>query len=261
MTDCHIPPGGPMPGTFASVRRLGWDTETTGPNPLEDHIVTAAIVLRGGGLPDRDLTWIINPGVPIPPEATAVHGIDDARAQAEGAKPEEALDEIAHRLAAAIVCGYPVVAFNTSFDWSILHHELVRHGLQTVEERVLDTPLTLVDPHVIDKQCVERIRGKGQRKLKPTAERYGVQLTDWHTAEADALAALLIADAQFDRYRFLNSYSPKQLFAAQKAWRAEQSASLQDYFRSAPSEKGGDPNATVDGSWPLIPAQRGGEEQ
>lgn len=259
MTDCHIPPGSPQGGTFSSVRRIGWDTETTGPNPLEDRIVTAAIVMRGGGLPDRNLSWLINPGIPIPPDATAVHGIDDARAQAEGADPKQALDEIAHRIAAAIVCGFPVIAFNTSFDWSILHYDLVRHGLPTVEDRVGDTPLTLVDPHVIDKQCVERIRGKGQRKLQPTAERYGVKLTDWHTAEADALAALLIADAQFDRYRFLNNYGPKALHAAQKVWRAEQSASLQDYFRGAPAAKGGDPDAVVDGSWPLISAPRGGE--
>jgi DNA polymerase-3 subunit epsilon len=245
---------------FADVRRSAWDTETTGPNPLEDRIVTAAFIVRGGNQPERDMSWLINPGIPIPPEATAVHGITDDMAKANGLDPKDALDEIAHCLAYAIEQGMPVVAFNQSFDWSILHYDLIRNGLTTVLDRVGPGPLPLVDPHVIDKQCVQRLRGTGMRKLKPTAERYGVELADWHTAEADALAALLIAEAQFEKYPNLNSYGPQQLFAAQKAWRAEQQAGLQQWFRTkATAEQGGDPNKVIDGSWPLIPAQQNGE--
>src|SRR5690606_16562316 len=118
-----------------------------------------------------------------------------------------------------------------------------------------------IDPHVIDKQCDRYVKGSGQRKLKPTCERYGVQLDDWHTAEADALAALLITEAQFERFPQLNDMGPQQLFAAQKAWRAEQQAGLQEWFRTKASpEQGGDPHKVIDGSWPLIPAQRAGGE-
>lgn len=246
--------------TFADVRKSAWDTETTGPNPLEDRIVTAAFIVRGGGQPERDLSWLINPGVPIPPEATEVHGITDDMVKANGLDPKDALDEIANCLAYAIEQGMPVVAFNQSFDWSILHYDLLRNGLPTVHDRVGPGPLPLVDSHVIDKQCVQRLRGKGMRKLKPTAERYGVELKDWHTAEADALAALLIAEKQFSKYaRQLGSMGPQQLFAAQKAWRAEQQAGLQQWFRTkATEEQGGDPNKVIDGSWPLIPAPRSG---
>lgn len=99
------------------------------------------------------------------------------------------------------------------------------------------------------------------RKLKPTAERYGVELTDWHTAEADALAALLITEALFAKYGQLNSMGPQQLYAAQKSWRAEQQAGLQEWFRTkATPEQGGAPDKVIDGSWPLIPAPRGGEQ-
>jgi DNA polymerase-3 subunit epsilon len=242
---------------FADIRKLAWDTETTGPNPLEDRVVTAAIVVRGGGREDRLFSWLINPGVPIPAEASEVHGITDAMVQADGQDAKTALDEIATNLVRAVEWSMPVVAFNQSFDWSILHYDLVRNGLPTVEERVGLHPLPLLDPHVIDKQCVQRLRGKGMRKLKPTAERHGVQLEDWHTAEADALAALLITEAQFARYPQLNDMGPAQLFAAQKAWRAEQQAGLQEWFRTrATPEQGGDPNKVIDGSWPLIPAQR-----
>lgn len=264
MNNTDTPPGVAAAGGFASVRRLAWDTESTGPDPLTDRIVTAAIVVRGGGRPDRDFSWLINPGVSIPAQATAVHGIDDAKAQAEGADPRAALDEIATNLFRAAAWGMPIVAFNHSFDWTILHCDLKRHGLPTVEERLAEyadpAPLPLIDPHVIDKQLDRYVKGSGQRKLKPTCERYDVELENWHTAEADALAALLIAEAQFERYPHLNNYAPAALFDAQRAWRAEQAADLQRYFRTAPPERGGDPTKVIDGSWPLIPRPRGGAE-
>jgi DNA polymerase III subunit epsilon len=238
---------------FTDLRRLGWDTETTGVRVDEARIVTAAIVVRGGDLDDRTFPYVINPGVPIPPEATAVHGIDDARAQAEGADPKEALEEIASRLTTALVHGMPVVAFNQSFDWSVLHYDLQRHGLPTMADRLGCEPVTLVDPHVIDKQVTPRLRGKGLRKLKPTCERYGVALTDWHTAEADALAALLLTDAQFDYHPQLADMGPQQLYAAQKAWRAEQQAGLQAFLRRE------NPRAYCAPEWPLLTAPSRGE--
>ncbi|MFE3578764.1 exonuclease domain-containing protein [Streptomyces vinaceus] len=247
--------------SFASIRKIAFDTETTGPDPLNDRIVTAALIARGGGLPDRTMSWLINPGIPIPAEATEVHGIDDAKA-ATGAPPAAALDDIADHLAKALAYGMPLVAFNLSFDWSILAYDLERHRLPTMAERMPEgTVPTLVDPLVIDKQFDRYVKGKGQRKLKPTAERYGVELTDWHTAEADALAALLITEAQFKRFGLLNDHPPAYLFAQQQRWRADQAASLQHYYRTkATPEQGGDPNKVIDGSWPLIPRQQDGDQ-
>jgi DNA polymerase-3 subunit epsilon len=83
---------------------------------------------------------------------------------------------------------------------------------------------------------------------------YGIELTDWHTAEADALAALLIVEAQFARFPRLARLGPAELFAAQQVWRAEQQAGLQEWFRTvATPEQGGDPHKEIDGSWPLRP--------
>ncbi|WP_098892240.1 exonuclease domain-containing protein [Streptomyces sp. or3] len=244
--------------TFATIRKLGFDTETTATDPNEARIVTAALIVRGGNRPDHTMTWLINPGVPIPPETTEIHGIDDARAQAEGQEPATALEELADRLTQALTYGMPVIAYNLSYDWTVLHCELKRHGLPTMADRVGPGPLPLVDPLVIDKQVDKYVKGQGQRKLQPTCERYGVALTDWHTAEADALAALLIAEAQFTRHSQLNSWAPADLFAAQQKWRAEQQAGLQKWFRTkATPEQGGAPDKVIDGSWPLIPAQRG----
>jgi DNA polymerase-3 subunit epsilon len=244
---------------FNQIRRLSWDTETTGTNPLEARIVTAALVVRGGELEDRTFSYLINPQVPIPPEASAIHGVTSERAQAEGADPKEALEEIAGHLAAALRYGMPLVAYNQSFDWSILHYELLRHRLPTVYDRIDGEPVTLIDPMVIDRKFGERPNGKGLRRLQPTAGRYGVELDDWHEAQADATAALLIAEAQFERFPELARMRPQNLFVAQQAWRAKQAAGTQWWLREkATPEEGGDPNKVIDGSWPLLPAQRDG---
>lgn len=239
---------------FTEIRRAGWDTETTGPDPTTARIVTAALIVRGGGRPDRAMTWVINPGVPVPTEASDIHGYTTARVQAEGADPATALDEIATRLTDAIGWGMPLVAFNTSFDWTVLHYDLARHGLPTVVDRVgTETVLPLVDPHVIDQQVIPRVRGKGMRKLKPTAERYGVELTDWHTADADALAALLIAEAQFERHARLAAVwdrGPGTLFEAQQKWRAAQQVSRRGYFAGQGEHEKA---ASVRTEWPLLP--------
>lgn len=237
---------------FTDVWKASWDTETTGTDVHEDRIVTAAFIVRAPGREDRTFSWLINPGVPIPSEVAEIHGIADAKAQAEGVEPKAALDEIAGHITAALTRGMPLIAFNQSFDWSILHYELLRYGLPTVEERLGGEPVTLVDPIVIDKQMDRWVKGAGQRKLKPTCGRYGVELEDWHTAEADALAALLIAEAQFAKYSRLNQMSPSELFAAQKVWRAEHQVSLQRHLRK--TEEG----AYCAPEWPLVPVSAEG---
>lgn len=240
---------------LTEIRRCGWDTETTGPDPTTARIVTAALIVRGGGRPDSAMSWVINPGVPVPEEAAAVHGYTTARVQAEGRPPTEALDEIASLLADAARWGMPLVAFNQSFDWTVLHHDLLRNGLPTVVDRVgPGVALPLIDPHVIDKQVVPRLRGAGQRKLKPTAERYGVVVENWHEAAADATAALGIAEAQFERHARLAgvwALGPAALFEAQQKWRAAQQDSLRGYFAGRGEH---DKARSVRGEWPLIPA-------
>lgn len=237
--------------SYLDSRRIGWDTETTSTNPTEARIVTAALVGRGGVSPERVQTWLIHPGVPIPPATTAIHGIDDAKAQAEGQEPKVALEEIADTMARAAGYGMPLVAFNTAYDWSVLHYELVRHGLPTMLDRLGGQPYTLIDPLVLDKQA-DRYR-KGSRKLQAVAAHYGVHLENWHNAEADAVAALGIADALFERNPRLAAYDSRRLFVAQQAWREEQQKGLQEHLRKSK------PEAYCAPEWPLVPAQRGGE--
>lgn len=232
-----------------NIRRAGWDTETTGTSVTEDRIVTAALIVRGGDRPDQTFSWVINPGIDCPTEASDIHGWTTERLQAEGADPKTALDDIANKLALALNYGMPLIAFNAGYDWSILHYDLLRHGLAPMSERITGDPVTLIDGYVIDK-AVDKYR-KGSRKLKPTAELYGVALEDWHTAEADALAALLIAEQIAYRFPQVGEMTPAELFAAQQSWAAQQAAGLQSYFRSARAGDKQDPNVVIDGAWPL----------
>ena len=74
---------------------VGFDLETTGTEPLEARIVTAAIVGVRPGEPVRRLGWLADPGIHIPAQASAIHGISSERASAEGRPARDVADEIA----------------------------------------------------------------------------------------------------------------------------------------------------------------------
>ena len=71
-------PGGIMLKNIVLERPLAViDLETTGTDTKLDRIVEVSVLkLSPGGETDHR-TRRVNPGVPIPPEATAVHGITD----------------------------------------------------------------------------------------------------------------------------------------------------------------------------------------
>lgn len=238
---------------FSDVRKIGFDTETTGTDLETDRIVTAALIFRGGGIPDVTVTYLLNPGITIPTEASAIHGITNEMAQA-GQNPKTALDDLADKLTAALALNLPVIAFNLGFDWTILDRDLARNGLRSMADRMNgQAPIGLVDPYLIDKH-LDKYR-KGERKLKTTCEQYGVTLKDWHTAEADALAAVLVTEKLFERFPQLTRMTPEGLFVAQQRWRREWAAGFQEYLRN-PKKAGDkyDANAVVEGVWPLYPS-------
>lgn len=66
--------------TYTPWRYQRWavvDTETTGLAETDKIVELAIVTMRFGQVIDTFST-LVNPGVPIPPEATAVHGITDA---------------------------------------------------------------------------------------------------------------------------------------------------------------------------------------
>ncbi|WP_100447569.1 exonuclease domain-containing protein [Glycomyces xiaoerkulensis] len=224
---------------------LGFDTETTGVVPAESRIVQAALVTVDPVGPDRETvgwmgeSWLIDPGVPIPPGASRVHGITDQKARAEGEVPVKALGEIAAALGAAIEAGTPVVAFRAGFDLTMLSYELDRHAIPQPDwDRI-----SVVDPAVLDKR-VDRYR-KGKRTLGATAEHYGVELDGAHSATGDAAATVALARVIGTRFPEVGSMEPRELHEAQVRWHAEDAASLEAYFRRRGREE------SVERRWPL----------
>lgn len=170
------------------------DTETTGVDTERDHIVSLAVVrvAPDGSVEPDSLACIVDPGVPVPPEAAAIHGITTERARAEGRRPAEALGAAAALVARCRDEGVPLVIFNVPFDWPLRCGECRRHGV------ALPTGVPLFDPLLVDRHC-DRWR-RGSRRLADVARHYGVLLADAHAAAADAMATAAIARALVHAY-------------------------------------------------------------
>lgn len=227
-------------------RLAAFDTETTGVDVEgEARIVSAAVILVGADKPTDTYTWLINPGIDIPAEASAIHGITTERAVAEGRDAAEAIEEIAAAVAGQLTAGIPIVAMNARFDLTLLDRECRRHGLPTVVDRVPDDVLwPVIDPLIIDKQ-VDKYR-KGKRTLTALCEHYEVVLEDAHTAEADALATVRLAYKLAVRQPKLR-VPVERLHHWQESWAREQAASFQEHCRRT------DPDVLIEGAWPMVP--------
>ncbi|MGF3055173.1 exonuclease domain-containing protein [Microbacterium sp. YY-01] len=224
------------------MRTVGvFDLETTGVQPSTDRIVTAYVgVLDHEGRRVSARHWLLDPGIEIPDAAAAVHGITTDHARSHGAAAAESVAEIVAALAELFAAGTPVVAYNAPFDFTLLHHEALRHG-----HTPLDSPGPIIDPLVVDKACDQYRRGK--RTLALVAEHYGIELTNSHEASADAEAAGRVALALARAFPEQHDGDAHAFHRAQMEWARTQSASLTDYLirvgRMAPGE-------SVNGAWP-----------
>ncbi|MFJ5261906.1 3'-5' exonuclease [Streptomyces sp. NPDC088387] len=224
---------------------IGFDLETTGTDPRAARIVTGAVIeVRGGQVLGRR-EWLADPGVEIPAEAVAVHGISNERATAEGRPADQVADAIADVLVTYWRTGVPVVAYNAAFDLTLLSAELLRHGLPSLRDRLGGVaPAPVVDPYTIDRWA-DRYR-RGKRNLEAVCGEYGVVLDAAHDASADALAAAQLACAIADRHPKVASLGPAELHRRQVEWYAEWAADFQAFLRSK-----GDGAAVIDTTWPL----------
>ena len=177
---------------------VGFDTETTGVDVTTNRIVTAALVRREGTTTSVT-SWLLDPGVEIPEGAAAVHGITTEHARLHGEPPPPALDTMARMLTEALLRGEPVVAYNASFDLSLLDAELRRHGLPTLPERLGRAVRVVLDPLVLDRS-LDRYR-PGKRRLGDLCAHYRVTAhADLHTADVDVLATLDVLTALARRF-------------------------------------------------------------
>ena len=102
-----------------------FDLETTGINLVKDRIVEISFVKVHPNGKEESKTRRINPGIPIPAEATAIHGISD-----DDVKDCPTFREVAKSLASQIE-GCDLAGFNSNrFDIPMLAEEFLRAGIE-----------------------------------------------------------------------------------------------------------------------------------
>lgn len=227
-----------------------FDKESTGTNVRTDRTVSWCAGLIAPGEEPKVEAELINPGVPIPFEASQVHGIYDQHVRQTGNPSRESLGRLVTFLANMVKAKVPIMGMNLAYDFSLLHWECLRHDLPTVEQ-VAGRPLApVIDIYVLDKHA-DPYR-PGSRKLgiddqgRPgLAAHYGVPLDNAHDAVADAIASGYVGWKIAEKYPEIGNMNPYRLHVCQTDWRAEQQVRLQQWLR-----RGKDPTAVCDPCWP-----------
>lgn len=160
------------------------DIEATGIKPQTDRIVELSIVriMPEGG---REVhTLRINPCIPIPLEATKIHGITDKDVAGCPKFPEVA-PRVAEILADCDLGGYNVLRY----DIPMLVAEFERANLQ----------FDLSGRRIVDAQKI--FHRREPRDLTAAVAFYCNDLhANAHGAQADALATIRVLEGQFEKY-------------------------------------------------------------
>lgn len=162
-----------------------FDLETTGTNITRDRIVEISIVKLTPGAPEPEVkTRRINPEMPIPAEATAVHHITDA-----DVADAPTFRQVARSLA-DFMRGCDIAGFNSNrFDVPLLDEEFHRVGVD-------------FDFHKARFVDVQTIFHKMEPRNLTAAYRFycGKELEGAHGAQADTMATYEVLLAQLERY-------------------------------------------------------------
>lgn len=161
-----------------------FDIESTGINWKTDRIIDLAVIKLDPAGQRESFLFRMNPGMPIPPESTAVHGITDQDVKNERPFSEKA-EAIQEVLADCDLAGYNLLRF----DIPLLQAEFARVAMA----------FSLESRRVVD---VQRIYHKKEpRDLTAALKFYcGEDHVDAHGAMPDTEATLRVLEGQLERY-------------------------------------------------------------
>ena len=165
------------------------DLETTGINVSADRIVEiSALKVNPNGI-EQWMTTLVNPGIPIPPKVTAIHGISDS-----DVAEAPSFREIAKTLTSFLE-GCDLAGFNAmKFDIPVLAEEFLRANVD----------FNFRKRKYIDVQVI--FHKKEQRTLEAAFRFYCKrELEDAHSAKADTAATYEVLKAQLDTYTDLEN--------------------------------------------------------
>lgn len=164
-----------------------FDLETTGTNITHDRIVEISLIKVMPDGSEIEKTRRLNPEMPIPAEATAIHHITD-----EDVANEPTFRQVAASLA-QLLKGCDIAGFNSNrFDIPLLDQEFQRAGVA----------FDISNARFID---VQTIYHKKEPRTLVAAYRYycDKELEGAHGANADTRATLEVLKAQLERYEDL----------------------------------------------------------
>lgn len=256
---------------------LAFDTETTGVDVETDRIVSAAVIAMADGRADAT-EWLADPGIDIPAEATAVHGISTEHARAHGRPAKDVVTEVLAALSAAVESGVPLVGHNIVYDLTLTDREARRHLGVGLYEALGGTPF-VIDTMVLDRATAPSRRRvsepQGPYQMRTTAETYGLGWDEdaAHGAAYDAFMSGRVAwhmgriahlprgqrppwvrVLRVSRHNHLANLTLAELHERQVEWAAADAVSYQAWLRDpAKSKEKHDPTAVIDGTWPLRP--------
>lgn len=166
-----------------------FDLETTGVNITKDRIVEISYIKVFPNGQEQEKTIRVNPDMPIPPEATAIHHITD-----EDVKDKPLFKDIAKDLS-HVFEGCDIAGFNSNrFDIPLLMEEFLRAGVN----------FDISKRKFIDIQTI--FHKMEQRTLVAAYKFYcNKDLNDAHSASADTRATYEVLKAQLDRYSSLEN--------------------------------------------------------
>lgn len=222
----------------AWAKRLAvFDLETTGLDLKTSRIVTACVaVINQNGETEQVSEWLINPGIEIPEAASRVHGVTTEVAVDRGSDPKISVAQIVDLLR-ELNLEMPLVAFNASYDFSILKSEAIRYSIAPLE------PRPVIDPLVLDRK-LEKFRS-GKKNLATLTAIYKVELSDAHNSTADAVAAGQLAQRMAAKYPQLD-IDLGELHDLQARWADEWQLSMQEFLK-----KQNRPDFRAELGWPI----------
>jgi len=161
-----------------------FDLETTGLNLVKDKIIEYSMLKVTPDGKTESRTQLINPGEPIPPETTKIHGITD-----KDVADKPLFKQIAAELY-AFIGNADLAGYNSNkFDIPFLIEEFLK----------ADIDFSLKGRRLVDVQNI--FHKMEPRNLRAAYKFYcGRDIVNAHTAEADTLATYEILLSQLDRY-------------------------------------------------------------
>lgn len=178
-----------------------FDLETTGTDVVKDRIVEISILKVFPNGNKESKTWLVNPTIPIPAQATAVHGISNEKVANEPTFKDLA-KQVYNMIKDADLAGYN----SDRFDIPLLAEEMLR----------ADVDFDLGNRVTVD---VQTIFHKMEKRTLGAAYQFYCKknLDDAHSAEADTNATYEILKAQLDHYDELeNNIKSLSDFTARK---------------------------------------------